>query len=260
MSALAKKEDFTAAFNICRSARQGPFGEKERKILEWLVPHLRRSLRLAFRVEGYRALQNAETQVLDRLSDGILLLDRNERIVYANAAAQRHDGDALQLRNGALSIWSPPHAQRLATLIGSAIHGATGGTMSVPRRQDGHILTLLVLPLRGRDVGRFADIGMPDAAVLVFVFDPAHRAGIPFTWIMDAYGLTHAEARVALATSSGATIPETAVQLGLSPNTVKTHLRHVFAKTGTSRQTELVRLMTSIGSVNANGGTIEDDN
>ncbi len=62
--------------------------------------------------------------------------------------------------------------------------------------------------------------------MLLFVVDPANRRSIPLGQIMDAYGLTHAEARVALAASSGNTIIETAQSLGLSPNTIKTHLRH----------------------------------
>jgi DNA-binding CsgD family transcriptional regulator len=255
MIPLAAKDDFRAAFNICRSASQGPFGEQERKILAWLVPHLCRSIRLAFRVEGYSALQSAEFHVLERLSDGILLLDRSEKIVYANAVARRHDGGALRLRNGTVSTWSTPHSQELTALIGAVIAGSAGGAVSIPCPQHANPLTILVLALRGRDIGRFADLDMPDSAVLIFVVDPGNRAGIPIAWIMDAYGLTNAEARIALAASSGATVPETALQLGLSPNTVKTHLRHVFAKTGTNRQTELVRLMTLIGSVGVDGKT-----
>jgi DNA-binding CsgD family transcriptional regulator len=113
--------------------------------------------------------------------------------------------------------------------------------MSVPRPGDGSLLTIVVSSVRGRDVGRFADLRMPDAAALLFIVDPANRSGVPFAWIIDAYGLTPAEARVAIAASSGLTIPETAHRLGLSPNTIKAHLRKVFAKTGTNRQTELAR-------------------
>jgi DNA-binding CsgD family transcriptional regulator len=51
---------------------------------------------------------------------------------------------------------------------------------------------------------------------------------------------------VALAVSSGTTISDTARRLRISPNTVKTHLRRVFGKTGTSRQAELSRLMATI--------------
>ena len=55
------------------------------------------------------------------------------------------------------------------------------------------------------------------------------------------YGLTPAEARVALAASSGHTVGETAKLLNLFPNTIETHLRRVFAKTATARQAELAR-------------------
>jgi DNA-binding CsgD family transcriptional regulator len=79
------------------------------------------------------------------------------------------------------------------------------------------------------------------------------------SWIMDGYGLTRAEAKVTLAASSGLGVPETANRLGVSPNTVKTHLRRVFAKTGTSRQTELVRLMASIGVLRVDGPTSSDE-
>src|SRR5260370_1206604 len=99
------------------------------------------------------------------------------------------------------------------------------------------------------DVGRLAVASIRDAAVLLFVIDPANRRSIPLAQIMDAYGLTPAEARVALAASSGSTILETAQLLKLSPNTIKTHLRRVFAKTATGRQAELAALIAAVGSV-----------
>lgn len=63
---------------------------------------------------------------------------------------------------------------------------------------------------------------------------------------MEAYGLTLTEARVALAVASGITISATARRLKVSVNTVKTHLRRVYEKTGTSRQGELSRLIATI--------------
>lgn len=249
MIALASQDDFCVAFNICRSARQGPIGDNARDLLERLVPHMRRSIGLGFRFEGYRAMQHGEYRVLDRLSSGIVLLDRRARILYANAAALAHGANdgPLQVRNNKLVVRSPSHAQRLGTLIGAALGGSPTSSMSVPRLHDGLSLTILVLSVRGQDVGRFADLRLPDAAVLLFIFDPAYRAGVSPELIRDAFGLTPAEARVALATSSGLSIPEAALQLRLSPNTVKTHLRRVFAKTSTVRQSELARLITSLG-------------
>jgi DNA-binding CsgD family transcriptional regulator len=253
MLQLAARDDFRVVFNLCQSARQGPLGEVEQRLMKGLAPHLCRALRIGFRLEGYRALQTAQFDVLERLTVGVLLLDRRARITYANAAARSlaAAGGVLRLREARVATYSAPHSQRLDELIRAALRGAPAGAMSVPRPDDGQPLTVLVSSVRGRDVGRFADLRMPDAAALLFIIDPANRAGIPISWVMDSYGLTKTEAKVALAASSGRTIPETAKNMGVSQNTIKTHLGRVFAKTATGRQTELTRLMTSIGLVSA---------
>jgi len=249
MIALAVKEDFRAAFNLCRSARQGPFGPQERHLLEGLMPHLRRSITLGFRLDAYRALQRAEYHVLDHLTVGVVLLDRRAQVVYANAAARRLDSasGAFCLRHARIEANAPRQAQQLGKLIHAALHGMVGGAMSLPRPGDDRPLTVLVSSVRGRDIERFTNIGLPDAAALLFFIDPADNARPPVAWLMNAYDLTAAEAKVALVTSSGMSVPQTADHLGLSTNTIKTHLRRVFAKTGASRQADLARLMASIG-------------
>jgi DNA-binding CsgD family transcriptional regulator len=249
MIALAAKDDFRAAFNICRSTRQGPFGDEERKYLDWLVPHLRRSIMLGFRLDGYQAMQRAAFNVLEQLSDAVVLLDRRARVLFANAAARAFDADGTLRLRQSIATYSQPHSQRLAELVRLALEGTPAGSMCIPGQVEGRLLTVLVSSVRGKDVGRLADLNMKDAAVLVFIIDPANRTSIPLPRIMDAYGLTQAEARVALAASSGKTIVEAAKLLELSPNTIKTHLRRVFAKTGRGRQAELAKLMASVGSV-----------
>ncbi|HKT03485.1 MAG TPA: LuxR C-terminal-related transcriptional regulator [Rugosimonospora sp.] len=54
-------------------------------------------------------------------------------------------------------------------------------------------------------------------------------------------GLTDAELRVARLVAEGRTNREVAEQLHLSPHTVDSHLRHVFAKVGIKRRAELTR-------------------
>jgi DNA-binding CsgD family transcriptional regulator len=249
MIALAAREDFRAAFNICRTARQGPFGADEQKLFEWLVPHLRRSITLGFKLDSFRAMQRAAFDVLEQLSDGVMLLDRRAHLLFANAAARALETSGALLLRQSVATYSPSHSKRLAELIRSALEGSPGGTMSMPGRIAGQHLTILVSSVRGKDVGRFSDLNMKDAAVLVFIIDPANRNSIPLARIMDAYELTHAEARVALASSLGKTVLETAKLLGLSPNTIKTHLRRVFAKTATARQAELARVVAWMGVI-----------
>jgi len=246
MMALAARDDFRAAFNICRSAQQGPLGPDETRILESLTPHLRRSMLLGFRLDGYRNLQRLAFDALDQLADGVVILDRRSHVIFANTAARTYEASGVLDFRGRMSLVR--RSQRLTDLIGEALQGKPGGCMSVPRDDHGQRLTIIVSSIRGKDIGRFADAALKDAAVLLFVIDPANRKSVSLTSLRDAYGLTLAEARVALASVSGNTMTETASLLALSPNTVKTHLRHVFAKTDTSRQAELSALIASIGA------------
>lgn len=254
MIALAAKEGFRAAFNLCRTERQDAFGPYEQRLLEWLSPHMCRSVVMGFRIDGYIAMQRAAFSVLEQLADGVVVLDRRGRIIYANAAAQNFEADGILHLRHPLSSCTSSHSKRLGELIAAAMLGSAGGAMSIPRLADGKLLTILVSSVRSKEIGRLSDGGMKDAAVLVFVVDPAHRTSVAVSQIREAYGLTRAEARVALAASSGSTVVETARLLGLSPNTIKTHLRRVFAKTGTERQAELARLITAVGGLHIRRG------
>jgi DNA-binding CsgD family transcriptional regulator/PAS domain-containing protein len=249
MLALAAREDFRVAFNMCRSVQQGPFDSDEQRVLEFLSPHLCRAVTLKYRIEGYLALQRAAFNVLERLADGVMVLDRRARVIFANATARRMSKDGQLQLHPSIDVYSLPHSQRLNDLIRVALQGATGGTLGLPSRSKGAPLTLVVSSIRGKDLGRLSDAGLKDAAVVLFAIDPANRRSIPLRHVMDAFWLTHAEARVALKASSGSSIVETAQSLGLSPNTVKTHLRHVFAKTGIGRQSELAGLIASLGTI-----------
>ena len=150
MMALAARDNFRAAFNMCRSARRGPFDPDEQRLLERLSPHLCRSVTLGLRIDGYLAMQRAAFNVLDRIADGVAVLDRKARVLFANAAARRlADEGALRLRQ-AIGTYSPAHSQRLGELIDVAVQGGAGGMMSLPWPLDGRLLTILVSAIRSR--------------------------------------------------------------------------------------------------------------
>jgi hypothetical protein len=67
--------------------------------------------------------------------------------------------------------------------------------MSMPGHIAGKQLTIFVSSVQGEDVGRFSDLNLKEAAVLVFIIDPANRSSIPLARLVDAFGLTPAEAR-----------------------------------------------------------------
>jgi DNA-binding CsgD family transcriptional regulator len=113
----------------------------------------------------------------------------------------------------------------------------SGFTTALPGGDNaGLIATIFPLASGERRSGVFA--GM----VAVFVQDPVVMPSFPGEAFSKLYGLTRTELRVLLAMAPGLSVKEAAEMLGIGENTAKTHLQHIHSKTGTSKQTELMRL------------------
>jgi DNA-binding CsgD family transcriptional regulator len=98
-----------------------------------------------------------------------------------------------------------------------------------------------VLPLTS---GARRKAGVSYAAVAtVFVNKAALDLPSPPEAIAKEFGLTPAELRVLFAIIEVGGVHDAAEVLGIAEGTVKTHLHHLFEKTGASRQAELVKLV-----------------
>ena len=84
------------------------------------------------------------------------------------------------------------------------------------------------------------------AHVIGFVTDPSQRIVLDAAMLDALYQITPAEARLAGELLMGDTLPAIAERVGVSASTLKTHLKSLFAKTGTHRQAELVKLLMSL--------------
>lgn len=193
---------------------------------------------------------HAVPAVLDHLSAGVALLDRKLHVRFANKAfrAMANDG-ALALRGRTLSSAWPSSARQFDRMTRSALLGEPGGTMAIPHPDDGRLITIRVTPAHGRVFDGLSGLGHTDSAAIIFMLDPGRPSTLPPEWIVDAYQLTMAEAQVALEASLGRSVSAIGLRLRVSPNTVKTHLRRVFAKTGVRGQAELVGLIAALRSV-----------
>jgi DNA-binding CsgD family transcriptional regulator len=84
---------------------------------------------------------------------------------------------------------------------------------------------------------------------VIFLFDESADRPSPMCLIAELYGLTPAESRLAAALLAGQSLADYGDQAGLTRNTLKTHLRSLFNKTETARQSELMRRLTKVGAV-----------
>jgi DNA-binding CsgD family transcriptional regulator len=153
------------------------------------------------------------------------------------------EGRGLSVVGGRLVACAPDANRRLHALIGTAstpdAERRSGGSMALaspPRRMP---LSVTVQPARSE----YHSVFHSGPAVIVCVTDLETPFSLPEQRLRDLFGLSRAEARVALALFDGLDPREVAARLELSVHTVRGHLIRIFDKTGVHGQVELARLM-----------------
>jgi len=115
--------------------------------------------------------------------------------------------------------------------------GLSGAPLNVSRPSIMRPFALLIAPIRIDQV--FAQ----QPAAVIFITDPEHKCETPPEMLKRLYGLTAREAALAALLLHGIDLREAAGRLEVSMNTARTHLRLIFEKTDTHRQSELLHLL-----------------
>jgi len=245
---LDKSATSRAVFMVARHARDGLVDDDMKARMRLLVPHVRRSAIIGKLVNLSRVDAAAMADTLDGLQAGMFLVDASGRLMHANASgrAMLSQGNVLHA-NGKLVALDAQGDNALREILlaagsGEAALGGKGVTVHLTAR-DGEQYVTHVLPLTS---GARRSAGQSYAAVAaVFVQKAGHDASPALEMLAQQFELTPAEVRVLDTIMDHGGVAEVARALKLSPATVRTHLRHVFEKTGVRRQADLVKLMTS---------------
>jgi DNA-binding CsgD family transcriptional regulator len=236
---------------VHRSQRIGFFEDSEVRAMRFLAPHLVRAAKIHDKLSHLSDTRAAHEVLLDRLPYGVLLLDGRGRTLGANREAERILAacDGLGVRAGAIHASHPDARKNLAAAVSQtcdpARHGSAdvGALLAVPRPSAARAYQVLVAPVPERSGERiFGFTGTRTAAVIV-VSDPEAAPEPAAETLRRLFGLTPAVARLAAALAAGRTLAEHAEEAGITQGTARWHLKELFARTGTSRQAELVRLL-----------------
>ena len=234
-----------ASLGMARHKSKGPIAKSDMGLAALLLPHLRRAV-IITDVLDLRSIECARmTEALDAVRCGVLLIDAEGKILHLNGAAEellgRNDAP-IRVRRGKLSAKVPLAARELHKAIERATQdeASIDGTGVAIRLGDANRMPIFahVLPLTGSH--QRARL-LPSAIAAVFIGLPSNGQDAA-TSVTVAFKLTAAEARVVNMLLGGSTLAATASSLGIAVTTAKSHLENIFAKTGVSRQTDLIRL------------------
>lgn len=249
LAGLIDKHDGRLGFlAIDRGDADPSFGTEETALVTALMPHLQRALQVHRQIAAAESLTDGTLHALDSLAEAVFVVDASARVIRLNRSAESllRGSNLVTLRQGELSFSTPVATARLRTLIAAAVATscrsgtASGGRFQLADPRGGVGLRVLVSP-----ASVIQEFFGGTARALVLVSDRERRA--PSGAVLSSrYGLTEAEARLAVCVAQGRTLRQAAVELTLQESTVRTRLKTIFQKTDTHRQVDLVLLLRQL--------------
>ncbi|MBL8556733.1 MAG: helix-turn-helix transcriptional regulator [Phenylobacterium sp.] len=245
MGVLTKTPDAFTWLGVCLPMRATA---THKTLVRQLLPHIERTLRISEILE-FRAAQSADLlAAVSTLPTGIVLVDSALAVRGANPAAERlmAETGALSVRNGRLVAARGEAGERLsealAACAGSRLDAA-GVSVLFPGAEGRTDLMVQLAPLPRPHANPGGE-----AVAALFLSAPSEPNVAPTEAFVRRYGLTPSETRVLLAMLDGQTPRGIAEATGVSLPTIRTHLSHLYAKTDTARQADLVGLFArSVG-------------
>lgn len=247
LNAVALVEDGRQTAVTVHSAREW---DAEHVALYGLItPHLQRALEINVQLARAEINRLASESLLDRLDQGVLFVDGDAGVIFANTAAEATlmAGEGLRQADGALQGGSAAETGALRGAITACaqkgLAPGLGHSIALSRGPGRAALIVRVAPAPG-DFPRWIGGRLPVAVLTVG--DPERDIAPPSEDLRSRFGLTRAQAELALEMLKGDGIQAAADRMSISRATARTHLARIFEKTGTQRQAELVRALLSL--------------
>lgn len=217
------------------------------RIMTALIPHLQRALRTEAKLGQAIRGDGHLVEALELQRRGLIIFGPECQVLQINSSAERmlRAEDGLQFRRGHLELESGAAQRAFQSAARDALVGddsgvRQGSTLLCERRSGKRPYVIHVLPLRHSVQDELVPC---DPTAMMLVIDPEMDTETPVLLLRRLFRLTQMECEIAVRISRGAEVKLIAEELCVSLPTVRTHLQHVFDKTGTHRQVELIRLL-----------------
>ena len=218
-------------------------------LIRRLSRHLVHSDRLQRRIRQLEVQQSIQQIEMDQLSFGLVWVAEDLKVVLQNVRATLllQSGGGICIRDGRLTAWIATDTGRLELALRNALHaGERQGILLALHQRDQPVpLLASVIPVTCAPAGVARSAGSARASgrfALVVLQNP-DEAAIGLKHLQIVYGFTAAQCKLAEALLRNDTLESFSQRSGVARSTLRSHLALLFKKTGTKRQSELVRLL-----------------
>ena len=229
--------------SIQRTPREGPFETEDKLVIASISERLTEAATLSKAV-GRQVLLGVSS-ALELVGQAAVALDRRGFVLETNSAAQNLFGNEIGIRERRLWARDKVAKSRLDNLIDQlqavSDNAIIRGSPIAVRRE--RLPPILIRPLPIPSPARSPFLG---ARLLLILSDLVSKPRPDPAVLREVFGLTPVESSVAAIMSTGASPEQAAEEIGIAFETVRNHLKAVFAKTGTHRQGQLVALLSRL--------------
>jgi DNA-binding CsgD family transcriptional regulator/PAS domain-containing protein len=233
-------------FTIQKSKKSKPPSEEDLQAFNQLAPSFSRVADSQFEYGHlFASMRNLEN-VIDGMEDGVLVLDANGTVGQMNSAADRivRLNDGISISSGKIVCGDAEKNEKLAQLIhllsNNASLAVSEKILLIQRNSNSHPYQIRIQ----RSTGCQHDQLAPSGALIMFIRDPDQVVELDVLALIDSFGLTPAEASIAILITKGQAANEISISLKVSVPTVRSHIQRIMQKMGVTRQIDVVRILT----------------
>lgn len=242
---LNNEEENLFLFSL-REKNNNDFKLKEKNIFKKLSNILRLSYKYCSKLETDENYIEVLKKAIDYEGKGIILLNENSKIIFLNRIASNilSKKEGIELTKEGIEVTDPVlslHFKKYIKKVFSSELFEEDFLLAIPKKNKTIPMIIQMLPIKEK-----SNINKGTKKILIILNDPSFSPFPNSSFLKQAFQLTSQESKIASLLSKGADLKEIAMELNISLNTVRTHLKHIYSKTGTSRQAELIKLLLSL--------------
>lgn len=232
----------TIMFQFDKSLQRIPKASELR--IKEICPHFAKSIELSRTFKTLKHHYQAALTALNHVNVGLCVLNDRHQIIVSNEEAHRiaEETAYISMKDDSLKCFNRDATATLQQQIAQA--SIRGGVLMQPSEQvlilkrPGHA-PAFIHATHLRDSS--AELGHELEGVLVSIVDLSKADEYNVSAFAAAYAFTDSETRVCELLSIGLSNKEIADQRDVSPDTVKTQVKSIYAKAGISNRVDLVK-------------------
>lgn len=235
---LVRDGQYESVYAINRGPDDMGYQSDEISLIRTLTPHFRRAVQIYKDLTLYKRYSAISKSILDQSDKGVLVCDEHGRILLANSFANNEleQYDDIKVIGNQLMLSASAYQLRLKQCLKQCVHHpkAVGAQESILlERPGGETLLVTIAPLNCES--NFVDIDQPCCLVTL-----TKQNAVRWAIFQKEFGLTPKELNLIQAINRKQKMQQLTLEMGVTYNTLATHLKAIYKKMGIHSQAELM--------------------